>query len=274
MKIGNYEVSIVNAGYLAMDCGAVFGVVPKALWEKRISCDRHNRMLMATNCLLLESKDRRILVDTGVGNGLSEKLRKIYKISDDTTLVSSLAEKGVKPEDITDVVATHLHFDHAGGLMNHRTKRIFFPNATYYCSEIQYKWANQPSVIDRASYARRNFDPVPLRLLKEGEQRFDGLRFYTTRGHTPGLLALEIQDEQDPGFYCTDIFPTSHHVPVHFISAYDLYPLSLVKEKEFFLKKAEKQDGMIIFSHDVEIKAATIEKIHNHYQINKTIMKI
>lgn len=274
MKAGKYEVKIVNAGFLAMDCGGVFGIIPKAIWQKKVKPDEFNRLKMSTNCLLLISEEKKILVDTGVGNGLGEKLRKIYNIEDETNIVSSIAENGIKPEDITDVIATHLHFDHAGGLMDHKIKEPFFPNARYYVSEQQFKWANNPTMIDRASYAKRNFNPVyengKMQLLKNGEQPIDGIRFYYTKGHTPGLICLEIEDLQQPLFYCTDIFPTSYHIPVYYISAYDLYPIDLLKEKQFFLNKIAEKGGVMIFPHDIKIGAVTIEKRNNDYHINKT----
>ena len=278
MKAGKFEVKIINAGFLAMDCGGVFGVIPKTIWQKKVEPDEFNRLKMATNCLLLVSDDQKILVDTGVGNGLGEKLRKIYNIQDETNIESSLAEYDIKPEDITDVIVTHLHFDHAGGLMNHKTKEPFFLNARYYASEEQFHWANNPTMIDRASYKTRNYNPIyeagRMQLLKSGEQPIDGIRFYYTKGHTPGLICLEIQDKQQPLFYCTDIFPTSYHVPVHYISSYDLHPLDLLKEKEFFLKKVWEKDGVLIFPHDTKIGAVSVEKKNNDYQINTTYTHI
>lgn len=221
-----------------MDCGAIFGVIPRAIWEKRVEVDKHNRMLMSTNCLLLISDDKKILIDTGVGNGLGDKLRKIYKIDDQTNLENSLLSAGIRSEDITDVIVTHLHFDHAGGLMNHKTKEPFFPNAIYYTSEKQFQWAQNPSRIDRASYKSRNYNPIyeagKMQLLKENEQPIPGLKIHYTKGHTPGLMAIEIENEVAPAFYCTDIFPTHHHIPIHYISAYDLYPLDLLIEKQYF----------------------------------------
>lgn len=278
MKTGQYELSIVNAGYLAMDCGAVFGVVPKALWQRQVQCDEKNRMLMSLNCLLLESGKRKILVDTGVGNGLGEKLRKIYNIQDNTSIADSLAEKGLKPEDITDVLVTHLHFDHAGGLMDHSTKASFFRNARYYTGEQQFQWAQSPSLIDRASYKKRNYMPLyksgRLQLLKPGEQPFDGIRLYQTTGHTPGMITLEVIKKHNPVYYCADIFPTHFHVPGNYISAYDLHPLDLLREKQFFLKKVHKNKGILIFPHDSVIVAASVANVNNDYQINKTYKTI
>jgi glyoxylase-like metal-dependent hydrolase (beta-lactamase superfamily II) len=274
MKAGKYKVKIVNAGYLAMDGGSAFGIIPKALWERKVQCDEKNRLLMALNCLLLISDDRKILVDTGIGNGLSDKLRKIYNINDQTNLESSLTRLGIKPAEITDVLITHLHFDHAGGLINHKTGKIFFEEARYYASKKQFEWANSPSILDRASFKKRNYNPVydsgKMQLLKEGEQPIAGLRLYQTDGHTPGMITLAIEDKKHPVYYCTDLFPTTYHVPLHYISAYDLHPLQLVREKIFFLKKAAKTGGIIIFPHDPNIVAATVEKINNDYQIKKT----
>ncbi|MFP4547012.1 MAG: MBL fold metallo-hydrolase [Fidelibacterota bacterium] len=278
MKTGQYEISIINAGFLAMDCGAVFGVVPKALWQRQVQCDEKNRMLMSLNCLLLESAVRKILVDTGLGNGLGEKLRKIYNIQDNTSIADSLAEKGLKPEDITDVLVTHLHFDHAGGLIDHPTKEPFFRNARYYTGKQQFQWAQSPSLIDRASYKKRNYMPLyesgRLQLLKPGEQPFDNIRLYQTTGHTPGMITLEINDNQSPVYYCTDIFPTHFHIPVNYISAYDLHPLDLLREKQFFLKKIQKNKGILIFPHDPLLAAASVANVNNDYQINKTYKTI
>ncbi|MBN2281386.1 MAG: MBL fold metallo-hydrolase [Candidatus Marinimicrobia bacterium] len=278
MKTGIFEVKTINAGFLAMDCGGIFGVVPRAIWQKKVNPDEHNRLKMATHCLLLISENRKILVDTGVGNGVGEKLRIIFNIEDDTSLERALAEAMISPEDITDVIVTHLHFDHAGGLINHRSQLPFFPNAQYYTSEEQFQWANNPTLIDRASFTKRNFLPLyekgKLQLLKAGEQPLDGIRFYYSRGHTPGLLTLEIEDQQQPLFYCADLFPTAFHIPLHYISAYDLYPVDLLREKAFFLKKIWEKGGLLIFPHDTNIVAASVEKINNDYQINKTFNRI
>ncbi|NPE27367.1 MBL fold metallo-hydrolase [Methanococcoides sp. SA1] len=274
MKAGRFEVKVINAGFLAMDCGGIFGIIPKAIWQKKVTPDEHNRLKMSTNCLLLISDDRKILVDTGVGNGLGDKLRKIYNIQDETNIESSLAENGLTPKDITDVIVTHLHFDHAGGLMDHKTKEPFFSNARYYSSEEQFHWANNPTMIDRASYKKRNYNPVydagRMQLLKNGEQPMDGMKFYYTKGHTPGLICLEIEDENQPVYYCTDIFPTSHHVPVHYISAYDLHPLELLKEKRFFLKKLWENNGVLVFPHDTKTTAASVEINNDEIQIHRT----
>ncbi len=233
---------------------------------------------MSLNCLLLESAEKKILVDTGVGNGLGEKLRKIYNIQDNTSIADSLAEKGLKPEDITDVLVTHLHFDHAGGLMDYSTKEPFFWNARYYTGKQQFQWAQSPSLIDRASYKKRNYMPLyksgQLQLLKPGEQPFADIRLYQSTGHTPGLIALEVKDKHSPVYYGSDIFPTHFHVPANYISAYDLHPLDLLREKQFFLKKVQKNRGILIFSHDPVITAASVANVNNDYQINKTYKTI
>ena len=147
MRAGKFSLKIINCGYFAMDCGAIFGIIPKAIWQNKVKCDEKNRLMMSMNCLLLESENQKILVDTGTGNGLGDKLNRIYNIKNSESILNTLKKCGLAPEDITDVICTHLHFDHAGGLIGHKTKILYFPNAKYYVSKKQYEWTMNPQFI-------------------------------------------------------------------------------------------------------------------------------
>ncbi len=257
MKIGKYTIHTVDTGYFHLDGGAMFGIIPKALWNKRISSDESNKIPLAARSLLLTSSKRKILIDTGMGEKWDDKSRIIYQI--DTTehsLTKSLKELKINKEEITDIFLTHLHFDHAGGCTEYIKDKLIpsFPNANCYIQKNQYEWALNPSDKDRGSFLQKDFQP----LIKEGLLRFidgetqfdDEIKIMVFNGHTFGQQLFKIQDSSNTLFYSGDLLPTAHHIPMPYIMSYDLQPLLTVNEKRNILGKAVEEDWTLFFQHD------------------------
>ena len=256
MKIGKYSVHIINSGYFGLDGGAMFGIVPKPLWERTNPADEMNRIKLATRNLLLISDSKKILVDTGMGDKWNDKNKEIYAVDQgSTSLESSLAGLNLKPEDITDVILTHLHFDHTGGstVNNNGKLEPAFPNATYYVQKENYQWAVNPSERDKGSYIKDNFVPLKeagVLMQIEGEKPFDDeIDFIIVNGHTFGQQLLKLSDSSNTFLYCCDLFPTTAHLPLPYVMGYDLQPLVTVEEKKRILRQALDEEWKLFFEH-------------------------
>ncbi len=265
MKIGKYSVHIIDSGFLGLDGGAMFGIVPKPLWEKTNPADEMNRIKLATRNLLLISDSKKILVDTGMGNKWDEKNKKIYAIEQESSsLISSLAGLNLKPADITDVILTHLHFDHTGGstVNNNGKLEPAFPNAAYYVQKQNYQWAVNPSERDKGSYIKENFVPLKeagVLMQIEGEKQFDDeIDFIIVNGHTFGQQLLKLSDSSNTFLYCCDLFPTTAHLPLPYVMGYDLQPLVTVEEKKRILTQALDEEWKLFFEHDPDTAYATL----------------
>ncbi|MBF0117367.1 MAG: MBL fold metallo-hydrolase [Desulfobacterales bacterium] len=273
MKIGNYECLAVDFGDFVLDGGAMFGVVPKVLWEKGIPADEKNRIPMKNRSLLIIGMGRKILVDIGIGDKLSEKYRNIYGIGK-VSITESLAKYNLSCEDITDVFMTHLHFDHCGGATHLKNNKIIptFPNATYYIQKSQWDYAYNPTVRDISSYLEENFAPLKekgvIKYLNGGQEIFQGIEVIVTNGHTEGQQHLLIRGNKTSLFFCADLIPTSFHMPITWNMAYDNYPLILMKEKEDILTKAEKENWILFFEHDPKVAAIKLSSDGTHLPVN------
>ncbi len=265
MKIGKYELTALNTGTFGLDGGAMFGIIPKPLWEKKIPADEMNRITLGGRCLLLKSDSKTVLVDTGMGNYWDEKFKKIYRVEfESASLFSSLKKAGVKPEDVTDVILTHLHFDHTGGSVKFEDDKALpaFPNAKYHIQKRHFEWAENASPKDRGSFIKNRF--VPLRdegvvQFHDGNSQFDeNINLIITNGHTVNQQLVKISDGAQTLLYCADFLPTSAHVPIPYIMGYDLLPLETIKEKEKILPQAVDEEWFLFFEHDSEIAAAKI----------------
>ncbi len=265
MKIGKYSVHIIESGYFGLDGGAMFGIVPKPLWEKTNPPDKENRIKLATRNLLLISDSKKILVDTGMGDKWNDKNKEIYAIDQESvSLEQSLSKINLKPADITDVILTHLHFDHTGGstILNNDKLEPAFPNATYYVQKENYQWAVNPSERDKGSYIKDNFVPLKeagVLMEIEGEKKFDDeIDFIIVNGHTFGQQLLKLSDSSNTFLYCCDLFPTTSHIPLPYVMSYDLQPLVTVEEKKKILRMAVDENWKLFFEHDPETAFATI----------------
>ena len=265
-KIGPYICDLLETGAFALDGGAMFGVVPKTLWQKTNPTDSQNRIAMALRVLLIQSRDKKILIDSGIGDKWDEKYQKIYRIDHSRhTLEKALADKNLKTTDITDVILTHLHFDHAGGTTykEGETLKLTFPNATHYVQKEQWTWANHPVEKDRASFLRENIEPLgkgKLKLLKGPCEIFPGIHILVSHGHTQSQQVVKITDGKKTIFYCGDLIPTSSHVPIPYIMSYDNLPLVIMEEKRTILEQAARENWILCFEHDPKVPAVTVAR--------------
>jgi glyoxylase-like metal-dependent hydrolase (beta-lactamase superfamily II) len=269
-----------------LDGGAMFGSVPKPMWEKAIPPDEMNRIPMALRLILLRDlkTGRNLIVDTGIGHKWSEKLQKIYAIDHaQETLASALSQEGLRFDQITDVVLTHLHFDHAGGAtVRNEAGELApaFPNAKYYIQKDNYDWATRPNSREAASYLPENFEPLMKAgklIICNGVQDFEskiqwpGFSVVVSYGHTIGLQCPKITIEDKVFFYPSDLIPTSAHVPLPWVMGYDIHVIKILDEKEAVLKEAAAGDWIFVYEHDPKIAASTIRMGSKHFEVNQAL---
>ena len=273
-QIGNYKIISVNEGFCRLDGGAMFGVVPKALWNRNTDSDEKNCIELAQNVLVLRSEVKTIIIDTGCGSKWNEKQKKIYQISLlENGLKGALLKNGIEAEDVTDVIYTHLHFDHAGGGTEFNSEGISvptFPNATYHVQKKQWEWAHSPSEKDRASYLPENLSPLEksgqLNIIDGPGTLYDGIELEITDSHTVGHQAVKISDGKNTIYHCGDVIPMAAHIPVPYVMAYDLMPLNTISAKKEILKNAADKGWKIFVSHDPAAPLQTIEKAERGFR--------
>ncbi len=276
MKVGKYQIYFINSGFFALDGGAMFGIIPKPLWEKTNPSDTSNRIKLATRNLLLVNGKRKILIDTGMGGKWDEKSKSIYDIHQESfSIKTELNRLNLTESDITDVLLTHLHFDHTGGSTKLDNGKLIpaFPNAKFYVQKKNYDWAVNPSGRDRGSYIKDNFVPLMdagvLNFI-EGETFFDDeIRFVVINGHTFSQQLIKLSDSSNTFLFCCDLFPTTGHIPIPYVMGYDLQPLITVEEKEKILNQAVEENWKLIFEHDPETAFGTVMKTEKGYKIKE-----
>lgn len=274
MRIGKYEVISIKSGLFRLDGGAMFGVVPKVLWNKLNPADDLNRINLTTRSLLLISDQRKILVDTGLGNKFDEKFKNIYAI-ENLPIDAALIKKGINPDEITDVIITHLHFDHTGGSTKIENDRIIptFLNAKYYIQKSHFDWALNPSDKDRASFIKQDF--LPLKefnqiVFTDGDLKLDDeIEILISNGHTPNQQHLKVSDGSTTLFYCGDLIPTSAHIPYPYVMSYDLYPLTTIEEKKRILPQAFEENWILFFEHDPFVSSVTLSEGKKGFEIRE-----
>jgi glyoxylase-like metal-dependent hydrolase (beta-lactamase superfamily II) len=271
-RIGRLTVHAIQAGGQKLDGGAMFGIVPKPLWERRISPDERNRIQLGMRCLLIEHESGLVLVDDGAGNKESEKFLGLYGIENGgaegrTQLEDGLGQLGVRAEDIDIVIDTHLHFDHAGGntFVNAGGElQLSFPKARYIVQRGEWVYATHTNERTAGSYFPHNFAPVAA------ADRFDfvdgereivwGVRVIPTPGHTPFHQSVLIESDGDTAFYPADLVPTSSHLPLAWIMGYDVEPLVTLETKRAMLGKAAREGWLVIFEHDATVAAGKVKQ--------------
>ena len=278
MKIGKYDLYSVETSEFGLDGGAMFGIIPKPVWEKKVSADELNRVNMVTRSLLLVSDEKKILIDTGNGTKWEEKYKKIYDINTDQyNIEKSLGKYGFSSEQITDVICTHMHFDHIGGNTKIKSGEVVptFPNAKYWISEENWKLANHPSQKDAGSFIEHDWKVLAenqmIEIIDGREPFIEGIDTIVTHGHTPGLLHPIVSDGSNKLFYGADIFPMVAHIPIPWVMAYDVQPVVTMEEKQKLLQKMEQEDWILFFEHDPHVQACTVHKDGKHYKLNKRI---
>lgn len=269
------KLHIIDTGFFKLDGGAMFGVVPKSLWNRHNPADDKNLCTWAMRCLLVEEGDRLILVDTGLGNKQNEKFFGHYYPHGDATLTGSIRKAGFAPEDITDVVLTHLHFDHVGGAVVNSDKgfKLTFPNATYWSNAAHWQWAIEPNPREKASFLKENILPIQesgqLKFIEAEKSPFEIMDFLHVDGHTEQMMLPMIRYKDSTILYAADLVPSAAHVPLPWVMAYDVRPLQTMKEKERILKWAAEGNRILIFEHDPVFEAAIVESTEKGVRIRE-----
>jgi len=270
LSVGKLRIHTIQAGGQKLDGGAMFGVVPKPLWERRIPADERNRIQLGMRCLVIEHESTVIVVDTGAGNKELAKFHDIYGIenaggSGRTLLEDGLAQLGVRPEDVGIVIDTHLHFDHAGGntfVEGGSEPRLTFPNARYVVQRGEYVYATHTNERTAGSYFPHNFAPVAAADcfdFVDGEREIVyGIRVIPTPGHTPFHQSVLIESDGETAFYPADLVPTSAHLPLPWIMGYDVEPLVTMETKRAMLGRAARDGWLVIFEHDATVATGKV----------------
>jgi len=257
----------INAGHFKLDGGAMFGVVPKSIWNKLNPSDENNMCNWAMRCMLVEDEGRLILIDNGMGSKQGEKFFGYYFLNGEETLDKSLAKHGFSKEDITDVFLTHLHFDHCGGSIKKIDDKLVpaFKNATYWSNENHWKWATQPNDREKASFLKENILPIQesgkLKFIevKEGIEFTKNIKLRFVNGHTESMMLPEINYKGKTIVYMADLLPSLAHIPIPYIMSYDTRPLETLAEKKSFLSEALEKDFILFFEHDREIECCNLQ---------------
>lgn len=277
------NLHLIESGRFKLDGGAMFGVVPKSIWNKTNPADENNLIDIAARCLLIESGDRLILVDTGMGHKQSDKFFGYYHLWGDDSLEKSIRAKGFHPDDITDVFLTHLHFDHVGGATKwNRDKtavELAFKNATYWSNAKHWDWATDPNPREKASFLKENLLPIQdsgnlafLDLTQDLIQSTPlGFEMIVVDGHTEKQMLPLISYKGHKILYAADLIPTAGHIPLPYVMGYDVRPLQTMIEKKEILNRAVAQNYLLLFEHDAHNELASLELTERGVRLTETI---
>jgi glyoxylase-like metal-dependent hydrolase (beta-lactamase superfamily II) len=270
------KIHTIDTGFFKLDGGAMFGVVPKTLWNQHNPADENNRCKWAMRCLLIEDGDHLILIDTGIGNKQSPKFFGHYDLHGDATLINSIEKSGYSADEVTDVILTHLHFDHVGGALRHNRDGISVPtfaNATYWSNQAHWAWATIPNPRERASFLMENILPLEasgqLQFITYDSSPFRHISFLHVDGHTEQMMLPVIQYGAQKIIYAADLIPSSFHIPLPWVMSYDVRPLRSMEEKESVLQRAVEEKCILLFEHDPVYEAAFIEKNEKGFSISE-----
>ena len=268
MSLSRLELHLLSDGEFRLDGGAMFGVVPKVLWQAFKEPDERNRIRMTTNCLLVEAGDELVLIDTGVGDKLDERARDIFALGEGPRLPDRLASAGFAPEDVTHVLLTHLHVDHCGWNTRRDGAGLVptFPRARYWINRTEVEHARRPNVRDRSSYLPENWEPLfdagRVELFDCDAEPIAGVRAVLAAGHSPGMCVVTLDGgDGERGIFLADLVPTAAHVPIPWIMAYDLEPLRTLEEKQRWVPRAADGDWLCIFEHDADEPVGRIVEV-------------
>ena len=282
------NVYTIETGFFKLDGGAMFGVVPKSIWSKLCPADENNLCSWAMRCLLIEDENRLILVDNGIGDKQDAKFLGHYHLHGDDSLDRSLAKHGFHRDDITDVFLTHLHFDHCGGSIMRQGERLVpaFRNAQYWSNERHWKWATEPNEREKASFLKENINPI----LESGQLRMIGLEgtvpgsvevnqplassiisslsVRLANGHTDAMMLPQFIYKGRTLVYMADLLPSAAHIPIPYVMAYDMFPLTTLHEKKAFLQEAAARDMILFFEHDPVYECCTLVLTEKGVRVN------
>jgi glyoxylase-like metal-dependent hydrolase (beta-lactamase superfamily II) len=286
----------INTGYFKLDGGAMFGVVPKSIWNKLNPADENNMCSWALRCLLIEDEGRLILIDNGMGDKQDAKFFGHYYLHGDDTLDKSLAQHGFTKDDITDIFLTHLHFDHCGGSIVREGEKLVpaFKNATYWSNERHWQWATEPNDREKASFLKENILPIQesgqLKFLNVNGESSDvssseavgspltthdspltsHVSFYSVCGHTDSMMLPKINCKGKTVVFMADLLPSAAHIPLPYVMAYDMFPLTTLNEKKLFLTEAQQNDYVLFFEHDPLIECCTLQMTEKGIRVKET----
>ena len=276
------KLHVINTGFFKLDGGAMFGVVPKSLWQKTNPADANNMCSWALRCLLVEDGNRLMLIDTGIGDKQSEKFFSYYFLYGNATLSKSLAELGFHEDDITDVFLTHLHFDHCGGAIKWNDSKNgyqpVFKNATYWSNEQHWEWATKPNPREKASFLSENILPIQesgqLNFIERTSNRsegiFENMKVLFVDGHTDSMMIPHIQYKGKTLVFMADLLPSVGHIPLPYVMGYDTRPLITMTEKSQFLLDAVENEYVLFLEHDSVNECCTLQQTEKGIQLNET----
>lgn len=267
------KLHAINTGLFKLDGGAMFGVVPKSIWQKSNSADDNNMCTWAMRCLLVEDGDRLILIDNGIGDKQDAKFFSHYYLHGDDSLLKSIHQAGFSPDDITDMFLTHLHFDHCGGGVKYNGDKLelVFKNARYWSNEDHWQWATKPNPREKASFIKENFMPIQesghLHFVEDGSLRFE---IFFASGHTDKMMIPKINYKGHTICYMADLLPSTGHIPLPYVMGYDTRPLLTLEEKERFLNEAADKKYILFLEHDSVNECCTVQRTEKGIRLERT----
>jgi glyoxylase-like metal-dependent hydrolase (beta-lactamase superfamily II) len=273
---------VINTGFFKLDGGAMFGVVPKSLWEKTNPPDAKNLCSWAMRCLLIEDGDKLVLIDNGIGDKQDPKFLAHYYLHGDDTLIKSLQSAGFSEADVTDMFLTHLHFDHCGGSIRKESEKLVltFPKATYWSNEAHWKWAIEPNPREKASFLKENILPIKesghLKMIDTSKPSpFSQMDIFYASGHTDKMMIPMVRYKGRMVCFVADLIPSSSHIPLPYVMGYDTRPLMTMEEKDAFLKQAVEKNYILFFEHDPAVECCTVKntekgvRLDQHFKLSE-----
>jgi glyoxylase-like metal-dependent hydrolase (beta-lactamase superfamily II) len=272
LKVGPYELFAIESGRFALDGGAMFGIVPRPLWERPCPPDEQGRIALALRLLLIRGRGRTWLVDTGIGDKFDPKSNSIYRIEDSLLPDEALRAAGFDPNDVTDVILTHLHFDHAGGTTR-ADGSLVFPRARHYVQRVQWEWAQRPSMKDRGSYRDGDFRALAgqVAMLEGRGNLAPGIEVLPVDGHTPAMQLPRVHGEGKSVLYCADLVPTAAHLRAPWIMAYDNEPMKTAAEKVELLGRAAQEGWILFLEHDARYAAVRVRRGAKDFEMQEEV---
>jgi glyoxylase-like metal-dependent hydrolase (beta-lactamase superfamily II) len=275
-------IHTLDTGLFKLDGGAMFGVVPKAIWQKTNPADANNMCTWAMRCLLIEDGNRLLLIDNGIGNKQDEKFRGHFYLHGDASLEGSLRQLGFSSADVTDVFLTHLHFDHCGGSVQREadgTLRVAFPNATFWSNQAHWDWAVTPNVREKASFLKENILPIQesgqLRFINSVAEGLEALPQFSdlifADGHTEKMMVPVLNYKGRKLAFMADLLPSTGHIPLPYVMGYDMRPLQTLAEKEDVLRRAADENWVLLLEHDSVNEACTVQHTEKGVRLKETL---